>query len=222
MNQTHYVDTSSENTRGRSTWPLTVSHICLGTAGLRLDVPVVALSVSQAKTPLPYDPLRAISSVIAASCAETFLLTPRADGNVSTLDSHVGKHPKVLKLLHGSHFISFLKPQHLSCGFPACALLRPIKKHRQVSSGILIPADKQKPSRAEFSVGSCLSDAASVRFPLASTAMLGDFNRTDSRQFVCLRNAGIGPLFASRRGIEDTKTHVGSVVSRARCNSSGI
>ena len=53
MNQTHYVDTSSENTRGRSTWPLTVSHIRLGTAGLRLDAPVVALSL-QAKTPPPY------------------------------------------------------------------------------------------------------------------------------------------------------------------------
>lgn len=53
MNQTHYVDTSSENTRGRSTWPLTVSHIRLGTAGLRLDVPVVAPSLVQANPP-PY------------------------------------------------------------------------------------------------------------------------------------------------------------------------
>ena len=147
---------SSENTRGRSTWPLTVSHIRLGTAGLRLDVPVVAPSLVQAEDPLPYDPLRIISSAIAACSAETFLLTPRADGNVSTLDSHVGKPPKVLELLHGSHFISFLKTRHPSCGFPACALLRSIKKHRQVSSGILIPADKQKPSRAEFFVGSCL------------------------------------------------------------------
>ena len=128
---------------------------------------------------------------------------------MSTLDSHVGKHPKVLKLLHGSHFISFLKTRHPSCGFPACALHRPIKKHQQVSSGILIPADKQKPSRAEFFVGSCLSDAASVRFPLASTAMLGDFNRTDGGQFACLRNAGIGPLFASQRGTETAKPRCG-------------
>ena len=140
---------------------------------------------------------------------------------MSTLDSHVGKHPKVLELLHGSHFISFLNTRHPSCGFPAC-VLRPIKKHQQVSSGILIPTDKQKPSRAEFFVGSCLSDAASVRLPLASTAMLGDFNRTDGRQFACLRNAGIGPLFASRRGTEAAKTHMGSVAPRVRCNGSGI
>ena len=55
-----------------------------------------------------------------------------------------------------------------------------------------------------------------------ATAMLGDFNRTDSRQFACLRNAGIGPLYASRRGTEAAKTHTGSVAPRVRCNGSAI
>lgn len=148
--------------------------------------------------------------------------SPRADGNVSTLDSHVGKHPKVLELLHGSHFISFLKTQHPSCGFPACALFRSIKKHRQVSSGILTPSNKHRHSCAAFFVGGCLSDAAPMLPLSAYSLMLEDFNRTDSGQFACLRHAGIGPLFASRRGTEDTRTCVGSVVSRARCKGSGV
>ena len=46
--------------------------------------------------------------------------------------------------------------------------------------------------------------------------------KSSGGQFACLRNAGIGPLSASRRGTEAAKTHVGSVAPRARCNSSGI
>ena len=148
--------------------------------------------------------------------------SPRADGNVSTLDSHVGKHPKVLELLHGSHFISFLKTRHPSCGFPACALLRSIKKHRQVSSGLLTPSNKYRHSCAAFFVGSCLSDAAPMRPLPAYSLMLADFNRTDGGQFACLRNAGIGPLFASRRGTEAAKPRVGSIAPRVRCKGSGV
>lgn len=111
--------------------------------------------------------------------------SPRADGNVIPLDSHVGKHPKVLELLHGSHFISFLKTRHPSCGFPARALFRSIKKHRQVSSGILTPSNKHRHSCAAFFVGSCLSDAAPMRPLPAYSLMLADFNRTDGGQFAC-------------------------------------